>query len=129
MPSAIATGVFSSELQPFVKGKKRFIECKCPGRGRIFKEGWSINGRNCNRTRREFQFMITRNLLTPTQATSEWVGKLQSRDMVNLQDVDDGRKRKRFEARIEQRSLTTSETECIENSNCNLQKRNRTGGS
>ncbi|KAF8001284.1 hypothetical protein HF325_003785 [Metschnikowia pulcherrima] len=32
-------------------------------------------------------------------------------------DVGDGRKRKRFEARIEQRLLTTSETECIDNSN------------
>ncbi|KAM9925384.1 hypothetical protein OXX80_010919 [Metschnikowia pulcherrima] len=32
-------------------------------------------------------------------------------------DVGDGRKRKRFEARIEQRLSTTSETECIDNSN------------
>ena len=45
------------------------------------------------------------------------MGELQSKDIVNLQDVGDGRKRKRFEARIEQRLLTTSETECIDNSN------------
>ncbi|KAJ8145963.1 hypothetical protein OY671_000958 [Metschnikowia pulcherrima] len=45
------------------------------------------------------------------------VGESQSKDIVNLQDVGDGRKRKRFEARIEQRLSTTSETECIDNSN------------
>ncbi|KAM9934312.1 hypothetical protein OXX80_006107 [Metschnikowia pulcherrima] len=45
------------------------------------------------------------------------VGESQSKDIVNLQDVGDGRKRKRFEARIERRLSTTSETECIDNSN------------
>ena len=51
------------------------------------------------------------------------MGELQSNDIVNLQDVEDCRKRKLSEARVEQRSLTTSETECIDNSDL----QNRTG--
>ena len=51
------------------------------------------------------------------------MGELQSNDIVNLRDLDDGRKRKRAEARIQQRSPTTSETKCIDNSNL----QNRTG--
>ena len=51
------------------------------------------------------------------------MGELQSNDIVNLQDVEDCRKRKLSEARVEQRSLTTSETECIDNSD--LQNRTK----
>ncbi|KAM9937155.1 hypothetical protein OXX80_003308, partial [Metschnikowia pulcherrima] len=51
------------------------------------------------------------------------VGESQSNDIVNLQDVEDCRKRKLSEAQIEQRSSITSETECIDNSDL----QNRTG--
>ena len=51
------------------------------------------------------------------------MGELQFNDIVNSQDVDDERKEKRSNARIEQRSLTTSETEQADNSDL----QNRTG--
>ena len=51
------------------------------------------------------------------------VGELQFNDIVNSQNVGNERKRKRSQARIEQRSLTTSETEWADNSDL----QNRTG--